>query len=73
MIFPFDVCKSKIQVESSKTPMLKVMKEIVKKNGLSALYNGLWPTLLRTIPSTSALFVTYEYSKNLMSNQLNHF
>lgn len=51
--------------------MLKVMRKILKSNGISGLYNGLYPTLIRTIPSTAALYVTYEYSKELMSNQTN--
>lgn len=34
--------------------------------GVLALYNGLKPTLVRTIPATAALFVVYEYSKKYM-------
>lgn len=34
--------------------------------GVLALYNGLKPTLVRTIPATAALFVVYEYSKKFM-------
>lgn len=71
VIFPFDVCKSKIQVESSKEPMIRVMKQIVRQHGLSALYNGLWPTLIRTIPSTAALFVTYEYTQKFLTKEFN--
>ena len=51
--------------------MIKVMKQIVRTHGVSALYNGLWPTLIRTIPSTAALFVTYEYTKEILTKQLN--
>ena len=49
--------------------MIRVMKQIVRTNGLSALYNGLWPTLIRTIPSTAALFVTYEFTKEFLTNE----
>lgn len=66
-IFPFDVAKSRIQVDSLSDSMTKVLKDVVRKEGISGLYKGLTPTLLRTFPSTGALFVAYEYSKNFMN------
>ena len=67
-IFPFDVVKSRIQVTSSKERMLTVLMQIVRTDGIAGLYNGLGPTLLRTFPSTGALFVAYEYSKKFMTS-----
>lgn len=66
-IFPFDVVKSRIQVDSLNDPMNKVLLTVLKKEGLRGLYKGLAPTLLRTFPSTGALFVAYEYSKLYMT------
>ncbi|XP_048270078.1 mitochondrial ornithine transporter 1 [Bombus terrestris] len=66
VIFPADVVKSRIQVKNLKSPALVVMKDIVKNEGISSLYNGLKPTLIRTVPATATLFVTYEYSKRFM-------
>lgn len=66
-IFPFDVAKSRIQVDSLNDSMTKVLTDVMRKEGVSGLYKGLTPTLLRTFPSTGALFVAYEYSKNFMS------
>ncbi|CAK9819719.1 Mitochondrial ornithine transporter 1 [Anthophora plagiata] len=66
VIFPADVVKSRIQVKNLRTPALAVMKNIVKNEGISSLYNGLKPTLIRTVPATATLFVTYEYTKKLM-------
>ncbi|OXU28456.1 hypothetical protein TSAR_016746 [Trichomalopsis sarcophagae] len=66
VIFPADVVKSRIQVQNLKTPALVIMKDIVRTEGFSALYNGLKPTLIRTVPATATLFVTYEYVKKLM-------
>ena len=66
-IFPFDVVKSRIQVDSLNDPMTKVLVSVVKKEGIGGLYKGLAPTLLRTFPSTGALFVAYEYSKHYMT------
>ncbi|CAK9804916.1 Mitochondrial ornithine transporter 1 [Anthophora quadrimaculata] len=66
VIFPADVVKSRIQVKNLKTPALAVMRNIVRNEGVSSLYNGLKPTLIRTVPATATLFVTYEYTKKLM-------
>ncbi|XP_043483710.1 mitochondrial ornithine transporter 1 [Leptopilina heterotoma] len=68
VIFPADVVKSRIQVQNLKAPALLIAKEIIRKEGISALYNGLKPTLIRTVPATATLFVTYEYSKKIMQN-----
>lgn len=40
---------------------------IVRTEGVGALYNGLKPTIIRTIPATAVLFVVYEYSKKFMT------
>ncbi|XP_013185860.1 mitochondrial ornithine transporter 1 [Amyelois transitella] len=66
VIFPTDVIKSRVQISNRKQKFLNVGYEIIKKEGVLALYNGLKPTLVRTIPATAALFVVYEYSKKWM-------
>lgn len=66
-IFPADVIKSRIQVQSLTHSMTRVGMEIFRKEGFLALYNGLQPTIVRTIPATAVLFVVYEYSKKLMT------
>jgi len=68
IIFPADVVKSRLQVTGATTPMLTMMSEIYKKEGLLALYNGLGPSVMRTFPATGALFLTYEYSKKWMNS-----
>jgi len=70
IIFPADVVKSRLQVSGASTPMLTVMGDILKKEGLSRLYSGLGPTLLRTFPATGALFLAYETSKKWMQENL---
>lgn len=65
-IFPADVIKSRIQVQSLKRSMRSVGMEIIRKEGVLALYNGLTPSVLRTIPATAFLFLAYEYSKKFM-------
>ncbi|XP_076641006.1 mitochondrial ornithine transporter 1 [Halictus rubicundus] len=68
VIFPADVVKSRIQVKSLQEPALKVMGDIIRNEGFTSLYNGLKPCLIRTIPATATLFVTYEYTKKLMDS-----
>lgn len=66
VIFPADVIKSRIQVTGSRRGMLDIGGEIVRKEGALALYNGLKPTLIRTIPATAVLFVVFEYTKKVL-------
>ncbi|XP_046978910.1 mitochondrial ornithine transporter 1 isoform X2 [Vanessa cardui] len=66
VIFPSDVIKSRIQISNKSQKFLTVGMDIIKKEGVLALYNGLKPTLVRTIPATAVLFVVYEYSKKFM-------
>ena len=56
------------QVQNLKTPALIVFKNIIRQESIGALYNGLTPTLIRTIPATATLFVTVEYTKKFMYN-----
>ncbi len=66
IIFPADVVKSRLQVSGGKTPMLKLMHNIYKNEGLGALYNGLGATLVRTFVSSGVLFLAFEYTKKLI-------
>lgn len=65
-IFPADVIKSRIQVSGSTKGMIAVGVDIFKTEGGFALYNGLTPTVLRTIPATAVLFLVYEYTKKFL-------
>ncbi|XP_025085408.1 mitochondrial ornithine transporter 1-like isoform X2 [Pomacea canaliculata] len=66
-IFPADVCKSRIQVQSvagTKPPtFLQMFFGILRNEGIGALYKGLGPTVVRTFPATGALFLAYETTK----------
>ncbi|XP_037935592.1 mitochondrial ornithine transporter 1 [Teleopsis dalmanni] len=70
VIFPADVIKSRIQVNNLKRSMTSVGLEIFRNEGVLALYNGLLPSVLRTIPATATLFVVYEYTKKILNNAL---
>lgn len=47
--------------------MTQVGLEIFRKEGALAFYNGLAPTIVRTIPATAVLFVVYEYTKKFLT------
>lgn len=66
-IFPADVIKSRIQVHSLKRGMFSVGMEIFRNEGPLALYNGLLPSVIRTIPATATLFLVYEYTKKFFN------
>lgn len=66
-IFPADVIKSRVQINNLQTNMWQTGLLIVRTEGILALYNGLKPTIIRTIPATAVLFVVYEYSKKAMT------
>lgn len=67
-IFPADVIKSRQQVSGVSQPLFRAGADIVRREGVMALYNGLTPTLIRTFPATGALFFAYEYSKKFMQS-----
>lgn len=69
-IFPADVIKSRVQIQGISDSMFRVGIDIVKKEGVLALYNGLTPTICRTIPATAVLFLVYEYTKKFMYNYI---
>ncbi|SPP89240.1 mitochondrial ornithine transporter 1 isoform X1 [Drosophila guanche] len=68
--FPADVIKSRIQVKNLNASMYAVGREIVQNEGVLALYRGLLPSVLRTIPATATLFVVYEYTKRALHGTL---
>ncbi|KRT79692.1 mitochondrial carrier protein, partial [Oryctes borbonicus] len=65
--YPFDVVKSRVQVDSKLSGgLIATLLHIAKNEGVTALYSGLTPTLVRTIPATAVLFLTYEYTKKFL-------
>jgi len=75
VVYPVDAIKSRIQAtgggggtaESSSGGFLKAMALSVRNEGPLALYRGLAPTLLRTVPASAVMFWTVERTKTLMS------
>ncbi|KAL5012836.1 hypothetical protein ScPMuIL_011387 [Solemya velum] len=72
--FPFDVVRRKMEAKSHVLPnrggvdiefrnAIHCFKKIIIINGLSGLYRGLVPALLRVIPYNSIMFLGYEACK----------
>ena len=45
---------------------VRVMIDVIRGEGVSALYRGIGPTLLRTFPATGALFYAMEVTKKIL-------
>nr|XP_037842696.1 mitochondrial ornithine transporter 1 isoform X2 [Chlorocebus sabaeus] len=72
-VYPVDCIKSRIQVLSmsgKQAGFIRTFINVVKNEGITALYSGLKPTMIRAFPANGALFLAYEYSRKLMMNQL---
>ncbi|XP_045233204.2 mitochondrial ornithine transporter 1 isoform X2 [Macaca fascicularis] len=72
-VYPVDCIKSRIQVLSmsgKQAGFMRTFINVVKNEGITALYSGLKPTMIRAFPANGALFLAYEYSRKLMMNQL---
>ncbi|KAM8974944.1 mitochondrial ornithine transporter 1-like [Pelodytes ibericus] len=72
VVFPVDCVKSRIQVLSmtgKQAGFIRTFSQILRNEGVLALYSGLKPTLIRAFPANGALFVAYEYSRKLMMKQ----
>ncbi|XP_041667024.1 mitochondrial ornithine transporter 1-like [Cheilinus undulatus] len=73
VIYPIDCVKSRIQVHSltgRQQGFRKTLMGIIRSEGISALYSGLTPTLIRTFPANGALFLAYEFSRKFMMEQM---
>ncbi|KAF9526504.1 mitochondrial carrier domain-containing protein [Crepidotus variabilis] len=72
LTYPFDVLRRKMQVTGMKdnaakyTGALHALTSIVKQEGVSGLYRGLWPNLLKVAPSIATSFFTYELVKEFL-------
>mmetsp|Transcript_11827 Transcript_11827/g.20281 ORF Transcript_11827/g.20281 Transcript_11827/m.20281 type:complete len:310 (+) Transcript_11827:300-1229(+) len=64
-VYPMDVIKTRIQTDSDMNPkyrgILDCTRQIVKAEGVSALYRGVGPCLARSVPANAICFVVYEY------------
>ncbi|XP_050528754.1 mitochondrial ornithine transporter 1-like [Daktulosphaira vitifoliae] len=83
-IYPVDAIKSRIQACSSdnkiaktttgsrnnsvKTPFFGTVLKVIRQEGIGALYSGLKPTIVRTIPASAVMFLAIEYTKSFLNS-----
>nr|XP_054754017.1 mitochondrial ornithine transporter 1-like [Lytechinus pictus]XP_054754018.1 mitochondrial ornithine transporter 1-like [Lytechinus pictus] len=70
-IYPIDVVKSRIQVQSlvGKMPgFLPTFTKMLKVEGVSSLFSGVYPCILRAFPANAAMLLAYEASRSWMRN-----
>lgn len=72
---PFDVGKTRLQISSEskstgfkEKKLAKFMSDIVKYEGVGALYVGLIPRLLKVAPSCAIMISSYELGKKFFSS-----
>ncbi|CAL8399195.1 unnamed protein product [Boreogadus saida] len=68
-VYPIDSVKTRIQVQTMSGPQpgfTAMFLQIVRSEGVGALYRGLTPTVLRAFPANGALFLAYEWTKRAL-------
>lgn len=70
--YPFDVIRRRMQVTYSPESKFKykssfdAARQIVKNDGLKALFKGMLPNYLKVVPAISISFVTFEFVRKIM-------
>lgn len=59
LVYPLDLIKRRIQMNYNQS-FIQTLNQIVKNNGIFALYRGLLPALLKSAPTTALSFFFYE-------------
>ncbi|XP_034542904.1 calcium-binding mitochondrial carrier protein SCaMC-1 [Notolabrus celidotus] len=69
--YPLALIRTRMQAQASvkgapKPSMLALIRNIITKEGVSGLYRGISPNLLKVIPAVSVSYVVYEYTRIMM-------
>lgn len=71
--FPMDTIRRRMQIQSLHVPdksmqltSRQIFSNLVYKEGLSSLYRGLTPELIKVIPMVGTMFWVYEWTKDLL-------
>jgi solute carrier family 25 protein 39/40 len=73
---PFDVGKTRLQITSDKVPtgvarpsMFASLVSIYRREGMRALYSGIWPRVLKVAPSCAIMISSYEIGKKFFKKE----
>lgn len=70
---PLDTIKTRLQKttfannESGITRIMKIGKQLIKEEGVGALYKGITPRIMRVAPGQAVTFTVYEFMKELLA------
>jgi solute carrier family 25 2-oxodicarboxylate transporter 21 len=68
LMHPLDVVKTRFQLQSNFTSIRACFTQIVKNEGLLAIYKGILPPLLIEVPKRGSKFFSFEQYKKLLSS-----
>lgn len=72
--YPADVIKTRIQAEPGKYKgVIDCLRTCYQKEGLTVLFRGMAPTLLRAFPCNAATFFAYTWTMRLLVNEKNEY
>ncbi|AWU77252.1 hypothetical protein CAS74_001177 [Pichia kudriavzevii] len=67
ILFPVDTVKSILQTnESKELTAMRVIRHVYRTAGIAGFYSGVGITLLKTIPTSSLMFLVYEKLKEVI-------
>ncbi|CAK7894085.1 succinate/fumarate mitochondrial transporter [[Candida] anglica] len=72
---PLDTIKTRLQKttfasnESGMVRIVKIGKQLVKEEGMGALYKGITPRIMRVAPGQAVTFTVYEFMKRVLSGE----
>jgi solute carrier family 25 phosphate transporter 23/24/25/41 len=75
--FPMDTIRRRMQIQNLHLPeelrmtSRQQFTNLFQKEGLSSLYRGLTPELLKVVPMVGTMFVVYEWTKEVLNVQRN--
>jgi len=71
LVIPFDVVKTRQQTGQAAGSIFRIMHSIWSREGMSALFSGWGPAVLRAVPSNAGLFLGVELSSRWFHTLLN--
>lgn len=72
---PLDTIKTRLQKstyasnESAMVRIVKIGKQLVKEEGINALYKGITPRIMRVAPGQAVTFTVYEFMKGVLAGE----
>jgi len=67
VVFPIDVAKTRQQYSAGKFGIKQTLSEIIEKEGLTGLYRGWTPAVVRALPANGSLVFGVHLAKKLLS------